>query len=57
MNRLQSGVACYWRFKKQGGAYRYGWPVQAERGMWQMGRYNGDTNSGIYVDEDDIEFK
>jgi len=52
------GVSCYWRFKKDGRAYRYGWPTHDQKsGLVRMGVYNGDTTRGPLVDETEIETK
>ena len=48
--------SCYWRFKGEM-AYRYGYATRAERGLWRMGLWNGDTDHGPFVDPNDIEIR
>lgn len=54
---LRIGSMVYWRFKKDGGAYRFGFVSDAGRGLIRMGYYNGDYSSGPVVDESEIEVK
>ena len=48
--------SCYWRFKGEK-EYRYGYATHAERGLWRMGLWNGDTDHGPFVDPYDIEVR
>ncbi len=47
---------CYWRFKGEK-PYRYGYATQAEKGLYRMGNWNGDTTGGVLVDPYDIEMR
>lgn len=47
---------CYWRFKGEK-AWRYGYATQAEKGLYRMRRWNGDTMGGPLVDPHDIEVR
>ena len=48
--------SCYWRFKGEK-EYRYGYATHAERGLYRMGLWNGDTDHGPFVNPYDIEVR
>lgn len=48
----------YWRFKAQGGSWRFGYVSSVGRcDMVRMGNWNGDTMGGSVVSVDEIEWK
>ena len=47
---------CYWRFKGEK-AYRYGYAIEIENGLYRMGLWNGDVSHGPIIDPIDIEIK
>ena len=51
------GWMVYWRFTRDGGAYRFGYTSAAGGGLIRMGSYNGDTTGGVIVDPSEIEWR
>jgi len=58
MNRPPSGSMVWWRFRKQGGEYRFGYCTYVSGPcLIRLGRWNGDTTHGSVVDVNEIEWK
>lgn len=58
MSRPPSGSMVWWRFKKDGGEYRFGYCTYVSSyNIIRMGFYNGDSTRGPVVDASEIEWK
>lgn len=48
----------WWRFKAQGGTWRFGYVSRVPQGsLIRLGNWNGDTTGGVVVDPNEIEHK
>lgn len=58
MSGPSNGAMVWWRFKARGGEWRFGFCTQAQgRNLLRMGRWNGDYDGGVVVDEYEIEWR
>ena len=58
MNGLNYGMMVYWRFKAQGGGWRFGYTsAVGTSDLVRMGNWNGDTMGGAVVAVSEIEWK
>jgi hypothetical protein len=54
---MPTGIMVYWRFKKNGREWRFGYVTHVSGYLYRMGLWNGNDSSGPIVDVSEIEWR
>lgn len=54
---MPTGTMIYWRFKKDGREWRFGYVTRVSGTLYRMGFWNGNDTSGPIVEASEIEWR